>query len=340
MAQAMILCPRCRNDLHPTSIKKGCVYRCQRCRGMFALPEDLKEILGPSANPHSWHKEQVSFLGTSHLQSPKTRSLMKHLHLSWMDKSVELDICPQTGGIWFDAGELQKLSKIIHSLDNEEDYVFYDLNTKIELKSYLFQLFTTLPVEIRNPVRKTPFITSITIAICMMMFVGQILYPSIEDVCALRSNMMETKDIWTLFTHIVVHPELYQLAVHMFLIYIFGDNLEDSFGKIRYVIFLLTCTITGSMFQVLLHNEEFLYLGTSGMISGILTGYIVMFPKVKVRMIFFFVPFYFSVQYYAFFWIALNVLFLFMGNIEFAAYYHLGSCIAGLWLSYPHRKAK
>ena len=68
----------------------------------------------------------------------------------------------------------------------------------------------------------------------------------------------------------------------MAYLYIFGDNIEDSMGKLRFIIFYLICGIFAALSQALIDiNSITPMIGASGAISGILGGYLVLFQKLK-----------------------------------------------------------
>ena len=92
----------------------------------------------------------------------------------------------------------------------------------------------------------------------------------------------------TLITSMFMHGGLAHIAGNMLYLWIFGDNLENVMGHKRYLIFYLLCGILASLahvFSASYLNRSTLVpsLGASGAISGILGGYILLFPGRKVR---------------------------------------------------------
>jgi len=97
----------------------------------------------------------------------------------------------------------------------------------------------------------------------------------------------------TLVTSMFLHGGLAHLAGNMLYLYIFGDNVEDAMGHVRYLVFyLLTGVIAGLshvLTTVVLKNGVFMpSLGASGAISGVLAGYLVLFPRQRVRVLWFY----------------------------------------------------
>lgn len=90
----------------------------------------------------------------------------------------------------------------------------------------------------------------------------------------------------TLLFSMFMHGSLMHLFGNMLYLWIFGDNLEHRLGHIRYLIFYLICGVIASLSHVFLNADSFIpSLGASGAISGVLGGYLLLFPKRQVRVI-------------------------------------------------------
>ncbi len=147
----------------------------------------------------------------------------------------------------------------------------------------------------------------------------------------------------TLLTSIFMHGGIAHIFGNMIFLLIFGDNIENRIGHFRYFIFYLLCGLIASLAHVyttITFNENTIVptLGASGAISGVLGGYILLFPKRRVRVI----MFYFLTEVPAI--VALGLWFAFQlfsgigalgagtqeGGVAYAA--HIGGFIAGLIL--------
>ncbi|HET6647119.1 MAG TPA: rhomboid family intramembrane serine protease [Pyrinomonadaceae bacterium] len=96
----------------------------------------------------------------------------------------------------------------------------------------------------------------------------------------------------TLITSMFMHGSLMHLFGNMLFLWIFGDNLEHSLGRARYLIFYLVTGLIASLAHVIStfvfgDNPFIPSLGASGAISGVLGGYLVLYPKKSVRVIMF-----------------------------------------------------
>jgi membrane associated rhomboid family serine protease len=90
----------------------------------------------------------------------------------------------------------------------------------------------------------------------------------------------------TFLSSMFMHGGFMHIFGNMLFLWIFGDNIEDRIGHIRYVVFYLLCGFLAAMAQVLMDTNSLIpMLGASGAISGVLGGYILLFPRNQVRVI-------------------------------------------------------
>jgi membrane associated rhomboid family serine protease len=92
----------------------------------------------------------------------------------------------------------------------------------------------------------------------------------------------------TLITSQFLHAGWLHIGGNMLFLYIFGDNVEDRMGHLRFLLFYLFCGIVAALTQVAVApNATLPSLGASGAIAGVLGSYLVLFPSAKVRTIVF-----------------------------------------------------
>jgi membrane associated rhomboid family serine protease len=93
-------------------------------------------------------------------------------------------------------------------------------------------------------------------------------------------------DFLTLFTAMFMHAGLLHLGSNMLYLWIFGDNVEDRFGHIKFTIFYLLCGLAATFAQLAFSiGSSVPNLGASGAIAGVLGAYILLFPKGKVNVL-------------------------------------------------------
>jgi membrane associated rhomboid family serine protease len=93
-------------------------------------------------------------------------------------------------------------------------------------------------------------------------------------------------DFLTLFTSMFMHAGWLHLGGNMLYLWIFGDNVEDRFGHIKFTIFYLLCGLAATFAQLVFSvGSNVPNLGASGAIAGVLGAYILLFPQEKVRVL-------------------------------------------------------
>lgn len=89
--------------------------------------------------------------------------------------------------------------------------------------------------------------------------------------------------LYTLFTSMFLHADLWHLGGNMLFLYVFGDNVEDTFGHGRYLLFYLVSGLTASAAFILTSLDPFsAVIGASGAIAGVLGAYLVLFPRARI----------------------------------------------------------
>lgn len=133
-----------------------------------------------------------------------------------------------------------------------------------------------------------------------------------------------------------MHGDIMHIFGNMMFLFIFGDNLENLLGHIRYAVFYIVCGLTAAAAQIFMEPGSAIpMLGASGAISGVLGGYILLFPQRQVRAIIFnfltTVPAFVALGI----WIAYQLITGYLtpagaGGVAYAA--HIGGFVAGLAL--------
>ena len=133
-----------------------------------------------------------------------------------------------------------------------------------------------------------------------------------------------------------MHGDIMHIFGNMLFLWIFGDNIENLIGHIRYIAFYIICGIAAALAQIMMGPDSIIpMLGASGAISGVLGGYMLLFPTRKVRALIFqivtTVPAYVALGI----WIGYQILHGYLspsgtGGVAYAA--HIGGFVAGLVL--------
>lgn len=93
-------------------------------------------------------------------------------------------------------------------------------------------------------------------------------------------------DFITLFTSMFMHAGWVHLGGNMLYLWIFGDNVEDRFGHVKFLVFYLLCGLGATFAQLMFSLDSNIpNLGASGAIAGVLGSYILMFPNGRIRVL-------------------------------------------------------
>ena len=207
------------------------------------------------------------------------------------------------------------------------------------------------PIRDHNPSEKTPYVTYALIAVNVLVFVSY--WPLFADELALQRFFFEWALIparvadgfaWhTLITSLFLHGGVLHLAGNMLFLWIFGDNLEEDLGHVGFLLFYLAGGLGADAAHVLAAPWSVVpTVGASGAIAGVMGGYMLLYPKARVDVLFIFIVFFKIFPIPA--WIILAVWFalqLFSGagadaSTGGVAYWaHAGGFVVGFLLIIP-----
>lgn len=182
-----------------------------------------------------------------------------------------------------------------------------------------------IPFRDDNPTRKFPLVVVALIAANVVIFLHQLLLPLPEQMIFIYTHgaipavllgkvqlaqvlpreirtavivsdltVTQLQPLWlTIFTSMFLHGGLLHLGGNMLYLWIFGNNVEDALGHVRFIIFYLFCGLLAAGAQILMSmNSPAPMIGASGAIAGVLGGYYVKFPHARIQclvFLFFFV---------------------------------------------------
>ena len=97
---------------------------------------------------------------------------------------------------------------------------------------------------------------------------------------------------WTPITSMFLHGGWGHLLGNLLFFWVFGNNVEDSMGRVRFLVFYLLCGLIAAGSHIVLDPRSPIpTVGASGAISGVLGAYLILYPRVRVRMLFWFLLF-------------------------------------------------
>ncbi|HEX2571066.1 MAG TPA: rhomboid family intramembrane serine protease [Polyangia bacterium] len=139
----------------------------------------------------------------------------------------------------------------------------------------------------------------------------------------------------TLFTSMFIHGSWMHLIGNMWFLWLFGDNVEEAMGRARFVVFYLVCGLAAALAQILaVPHSTMPMVGASGAIAGVLGGYLILFPRARVRCLWILIIFITTIVLPA--WLLLGLWFLsqfFIPTHSGVAWMaHVGGFVAGVAL--------
>lgn len=121
---------------------------------------------------------------------------------------------------------------------------------------------------------------------------------------AIPTEVLAGEDYLSLVTNMFLHGGIGHLLFNMIFLWIFADNIEAVIGNSRFLIFYILGGIVASLIHVFINPSSSIpSIGASGAIAAVMGAYIVMFPKSKIKMFFFFKIFYISAYIFLGIWI-------------------------------------
>ncbi|MGC3958326.1 MAG: rhomboid family intramembrane serine protease [Verrucomicrobiota bacterium] len=201
-----------------------------------------------------------------------------------------------------------------------------------------------LPISDENPTKRFPVVTVLLILANLAVFFAWQARVGLPQSVA-RAGLIPTElhplspqGVTHLFTSMFMHGGIAHLLGNMWFLWIFGDNVEDEIGRIKFVIFYLLSGVIGAATHVALHAQSGIpMVGASGAISGVLGAYLVLHPKAQVKMFAGLWLFRLPAWFYLLLWAGLQVLAMTqaskLAGMGVAYWAHIGGFVAGMFLS-------
>jgi len=214
-----------------------------------------------------------------------------------------------------------------------------------------------IPLRDENPARTVAFVVIAVIVANVLVFLHEASLPPrrLEVFVAHFGllpaeivNLPSTAAVRSVFTSMFLHGGWMHLIGNMLFLWIFGNNIEDSVGHFRFVIFYLLAGIGAAAAQVAINPDSAIpMIGASGAISGVLGAYLMLFPRARVLVLLpifvFYRLLYVPAWLMLIFWFGLQLLSGAMslgadvkGGVAFWA--HIGGFVAGVVLIVPFKR--
>lgn len=206
------------------------------------------------------------------------------------------------------------------------------------------------PIRDHNPSGRTPYVTLALIAVNVAVFLAY--FPAASEGALARfytdwglvpARILSGQGHETLITHMFLHGGWMHIAGNLLFLWIFGDNLETEMGPFGFLLFYLATGLAAAALQIAADPASPVpMVGASGAIAGVMGGYLLLYPRARVDVLFIFVIFFRIIPVPA--WIVLGIWFALqllggfstpsdMGGVAYWA--HAGGFVAGLALTLP-----
>ena len=208
------------------------------------------------------------------------------------------------------------------------------------------------PFRDDNPTHAKPLISYILLGLCVMIFFWQISLGMAQRDAILAYGMVPARlfgleaayglpnaiPAWmTTISSMFLHGGFMHLAGNMLYLWIFADNVEDSIGRGKFIVFYVLCGIAAALTQALVDVHSAVpMIGASGAIAGVLGAYLLLHPRANIRCLVGFFVFFRTVNVPAFLvlggWLVLQ--FMSLGQVDSGVAYlaHIGGFMAGMAL--------
>ena len=207
-----------------------------------------------------------------------------------------------------------------------------------------------IPLKDNVPTRTIPIITASFIFVNILIFLWQRfilpgdasemvyryygLVPREFTVSVITRWDLLPYNIMTLFTSMFLHGGFLHLAGNMLYLWIFGNNIEDALGHLKFILFYVFAGLAAAVFQLLYDPSSTApMIGASGAISGVLGAYLVLYPYARIKTLLIIFIFFKIVELPAILlltiWFFMQILYA--TSMEGVAWYaHIGGFIFGL----------
>lgn len=147
---------------------------------------------------------------------------------------------------------------------------------------------------------RAPYVTYGLIAVCIALYLlvtlrqdaeGQIaiaagfgFIPSVFfGEAQLPAELLQAPPWLTLTSNVLLHASFAHLAGNMLFLWVFGDNIEDAMGHLRFLLFFFLCGLGGTLAHALMNPaSDQPLIGASGAISGVIASYLMLYPRVRI----------------------------------------------------------
>jgi hypothetical protein len=184
-----------------------------------------------------------------------------------------------------------------------------------------------IPIRDTIPSKNYPVVNNCIIGINVVLYLVQMaqgpdlnrfvyiygLVPARYSIPQITSYFTTGQQFFSLLSFMFLHGGFWHLLGNMWSLYIFGDNIEDRLGPLRYLVFYLLCGITSGLSHLIFNlNSNMPTIGASGAIAGVMGAYLILHPNAKILTLIpiIFIPWFIEIPAFFFlgFWFVLQFI--------------------------------
>ncbi len=307
-------CPACSSILKPAATGSGGIRVCAECRGIWfacdqfvpfvrklAEDEDLAAKTAMLFEPRRVVGER--YISEQIRTCPDCTGAMKKFNYAY-DSNIILDRCKDCGGIWADCGEVTKAAQHIKG-DHRVNEIgkellgrkttalddMGELTDVLQSSPFIYMPFAPriiIPLGDDQEREKTPWMTISLIVACVAVFAVTFFLGGDRQEIFNQYGWAPARLLSIgLLTSMFLHGGLMHLLGNMYFLWLFGDNVEDRFSWIGYLLFYLGAELAANALHAAFNfGSTVPSVGASGAISGVMGAYMVFYPSAKIKMFF------------------------------------------------------
>jgi membrane associated rhomboid family serine protease len=339
-------CPVCDKSLVTITHNDIKIEWCSTCNGVWFDINELSKYLNNKANSE-WQNTVLDEIKVNSNHDigidgggfcPKCNQAVEQIRIT--NLNINILKCIGCKGVWVRRSHLKPLAQWYLLATSSQRLQLHDYQTNtwnVETDAPLGASMLGL-IEDDNPTRRFPYTTVSLIIINTMIFIFSFfLLENDKFLLMVPSSLFSAPvtHIYSVFTSMFMHANIFHLIGNMYFLWVFGDNIEDRLGSIKYLSVYLMCGVIAAFSHALFTNSpDVPTLGASGAVSGILGAYLLLYPKARVST--FSLVYFRTIKFTAPVWFYLGVWFfgqqllnVALDSLGVAWYAHIGGFIFG-----------
>jgi membrane associated rhomboid family serine protease/Zn-finger nucleic acid-binding protein len=298
-------CPVCKVTLTEREVAGAALQFCSNCGGLLCPRDTFRQYLAALQQSPLDELTTSELLGRKavppFLLPPEAKSCpgcgeaMASFNYAY-DSNIILDRCSNCNLIWADRDEIikvaqyvksnptvEKLGKALAGLE-EESATFREMAEELPDMMASALRFGLLPISDEAKTSRFPLMTVLLILSNLVIFFLSQSAEALEQFAFIPTLFFRGRDLHRLVTSQFLHAGFLHLAGNMLFLWIFGDNVEDRFGRVPFLVaYMFFGAAADIAHAVTTAHPDVPCVGASGAISGVMGCYFILFPQARIR---------------------------------------------------------